>query len=133
MQRRFFPFRFLSFLAGRFQKLDAARDIYVLVMVTSAAALNALLWYYLRASIDPHASFVTLHFTLASGVDLIGEVSEIYNIPFYAALFSLVNIIAAKIVYRYDRLLAYCLVSALPVLGVITFFNGFLLVSVNNQ
>lgn len=107
-------------------------DKYVLVMVALAAAVNAAMWYYLAHSFhQPQDAFVTLHFTAALGADLIGEASEIYNAPFYIALLSGANIVLARLLYAYDILLAYFLVTAVPVLNIFVLVNSFVLVSVN--
>ena len=106
-------------------------DGYVTAMVAIGALFNVGLWYYLKSTMDPDAAFVALHFTAASGVDLIGEARELYNLPQFAALLSLINVLCARLAYRYDILSSYVLVSTLPLLNAFAFFNGFLLVSVN--
>ena len=107
-------------------------DKYVLGMIATAAVINAAMWYYLaHAMHQPQDAFVTLHFTAALGADLIGEASEIYNAPFYIALLSGANIILARLLYAYDILLAYFLVTTVPVLNIFVLVNSMLLVSVN--
>ncbi|MBI5913376.1 hypothetical protein HY839_02950 [Candidatus Azambacteria bacterium] len=107
-------------------------DKYVLAMIALAAAINAALWFYLgRAFHQPQDAFVTLHFTAALGADLIGEASEIYTAPFYAVLLSGANIILARLLYSYDVLLAYLLVTTVPLLNIFVLINSVLLVSVN--
>jgi len=107
-------------------------DKYVLAMIVVGAVINAAMWYYLgRTFHQPQDAFVTLHFTAALGADLIGEASEIYNAPFYIALLSGVNIILARLLYAYDVLLAYFLVTTVPLLNIFVLVNSVLLVSVN--
>lgn len=107
-------------------------DKYVLGMITLAAAINVTMWYYLAHALhQPQDAFVTLHFTTALGADLIGEASEIYNAPFYIALLSGTNIVLARFVYSYDVLLAYFLVTTVPLLNIFVLINSILLVSVN--
>ena len=107
-------------------------DKYVLGMIAVAAVINTVVWYYLSSAFhQPQDAFVTLHFTAALGADLIGEASEIYNAPFYIALVSGLNIAVARLMYSYDILLAYFLVTAVPVLNIFVLVNSVLLVSVN--
>lgn len=107
-------------------------DKYVLGMIAVATAINTGMWYYLSSAFyQPQDAFVTLHFTTALGADLIGEASEIYNAPFYIALVSGVNIAVARLMYSYDILLAYFLVTTVPLLNVFVLVNSVLLVSVN--
>ncbi len=107
-------------------------DKYVLGMIAFSAVINAVMWYYLaHAFHQPQDAFVTLHFTTALGADLIGEASEIYNAPFYIALLSGVNIVLARLLYAYDILLAYFLVTTVPLLNIFVLANSVLLVSVN--
>lgn len=101
-------------------------------MIAFSAVINAVMWYYLaHAFHQPQDAFVTLHFTTALGADLIGEASEIYNAPFYIALLSGVNIVLARLLYAYDILLAYFLVTTVPLLNIFVLANSVLLVSVN--
>lgn len=101
-------------------------------MVALSAAVNAAMWYYLSSAFhQPQDAFVTLHFTTALGADLIGEASEIYNAPFYVALLSGANIVLARLLYAYDILLAYFLVTTVPVINIFVLVNSILLVAVN--
>lgn len=106
-------------------------DAYALWMIAAGAALNVALWYFLKHMLRADVTFVTLHFTAASGVDLIGEAKDLYNLPYWAALVSVANVVMARAMYHYDVLSSYVLLSALPLLNAFALFNGFLLVSVN--
>ncbi|MCR4322610.1 MAG: hypothetical protein NUV61_00790 [Candidatus Azambacteria bacterium] len=107
-------------------------DKYVLGMIAVGAVINAVMWYYLAHALhQPQNAFVTLHFTTALGADLIGEASEIYNAPLYIALISAANIMLARLIYSYDVLLAYFLVTAVPLLNIFALVNGALLVAMN--
>lgn len=107
-------------------------DGYIVGMVAVSAALNVVLWYYLkRMAHYGDDAFITLHFTAASGADLIGEAKELHQLPYYAALASIINIALARLLYHYDTLSSYVLVSALPLLNASAFLNGFLLLLVN--
>ena len=106
-------------------------DRFILLTGLAGIVINAGLWWYLRYSLDPKESFITLHFTVASGVDLVGKSGEIYNLPYYAAIFSFLNILIARFAYRYDAFSAYILIGALPLFNSLAFLNGFLLVAVN--
>lgn len=106
-------------------------DFYILSMVGAGAVANAALWYFLKHSIGADTVFVPLHFTAASGIDLIGEPAELFHLPYVAVLVSAANIALARLAYQYDILSSYILVSAVPLLNAFVFFNGFLLVSVN--
>jgi hypothetical protein len=114
------------------KKSEFLFDKYVLGMIAGSAIINAALWYYIdHAFHQPQDAFVTLHFTTALGADLIGEASEIYSAPFYIALLSGANIVLARLLYAYDILLAYFLVTTVPVLNAFVFVNSVLLVEVN--
>ena len=106
-------------------------DRFILLTGLAGIVINAGLWWYLRYSLDPKESFITLHFTVASGVDLVGKSGEIYNLPYYAAIFSFLNILIARFAYRYDVFSAYILIGVLPLFNSLAFLNGFLLVAVN--
>lgn len=106
-------------------------DYYILLMIGMGAAANAALWYFLKHSIGVDTVFVPLHFTAASGIDLIGEPSELFRLPYIAVLLSAVNIALARLAYQYDILSSYMLVTAVPLLNGFVFFNGYLLVTVN--
>lgn len=107
-------------------------DGYIVGMVAAGASLNAALWYYLAHGAHyGEGTFITLHFTAASGADLIGEAKELYRLPYYAALASIANVAFARVLYHYDMLSSYVLVSALPVLNACVLLNGFLLLWVN--
>lgn len=131
--------KIFSFIAGIARTMGkAARqsnflfDRYVLAMIGVSAIANVAAWYYFKYSLGQSAdAFVTLHFTVATGADLIGEASSLYDAPFFVAVISLVNIAIARILYNYDTLLAYMVISALPLLNAAMLFNSVLLVSVN--
>jgi len=106
-------------------------DKYILLMIVLGISVNVGLWYYLKYSLYSDNTFVTLHYTVASGVDLIGTTSDLFNLPYYAALLTFLNIILARLVYFYDTFFSYILVSAPIFLNATVFFNGFLLVSIN--
>lgn len=114
-----------------FRNADFISDRYVLGMIALGAAINVGLWYYLKHSLGPADSFKVTHYTLASGADLLGKASDIYALAYQAAIFSLANIVIARFVYGYDALMAYITVSAVPVLNLFIFFQGFLLVRAN--
>lgn len=114
------------------RKSEFLFDKYVLGMIVLGGVINAVIWYYLAHMFhQPQDAFVTLHFTAALGADLIGEASEIYDAPFYIALLSGANIMLARLLYAYDVLLAYFLVTTVPVLNAFVFVNSVLLVAVN--
>ncbi len=107
-------------------------DGYIVGMVAAGAAFNVALWYYLKQTAHyGDGAFITLHFTAASGADLIGEASELHRLPYYAALASAANIALARLLYHYDTLSSYVLVSALPLLNAFALLNGFLLLWIN--
>ena len=114
-----------------FKNADFISDRYVLGMIALGAAINVGLWYYLKHSLGPADSFKVTHYTFASGADLLGKASDIYALAYYAAIFSLANVVIARFVYGYDALMAYMTVSAVPVLNLFIFFQGFLLVQAN--
>lgn len=115
----------------KFKNADFISDKYVLGMILAGALINAAFWYYLRHSLGAADTFMTTHYTLAFGADLIGTTSDIYQLVYEAALFSLANIFIARLLYGYDIFMAYIAVSALPVLNGFMFLHGFLLVGVN--
>lgn len=106
-------------------------DVYVFSMAGAGVALNLGLWFFLKSSLDPNAPFIILHFTAAAGADLIGETAEIYQLPYLVAAVSLANLSFARVVYHYDTLSSYLLLTSIPLLNAIAFLNGYLLVSVN--
>lgn len=107
-------------------------DKYVLAMIAVAGAINATMWYYLAHALhQPQDALMTLHFTAALGADLIGKASELYNAPFSIVFLSCLNIVLARFVYSYDVLLAYFLVTAVPLLNIFVLMNSILLASVN--
>ena len=129
MLRNFFKLCIAGF--QRFKNADFISDTYVLGMIMSGILMNAALWYYLKDAFGATDTFVTIHYTAASGVDLIGTTSDIYQLAYEAALFSLANIFIARLVYGYDVFMAYIAVSALPLLNGFMFVHGFLLVAAN--
>lgn len=115
----------------KFKNADFISDKYVLGMITSGVLINVAFWYYLKHSLGLSDTFVTIHYTAAFGADLIGTTSDIYRLTYEAALFSLVNILIARLLYGYDVFMAYIAVSALPILNGFMFLHGYLLVAVN--
>lgn len=116
----------------RVRRSDFLFDKYVLVMIAAAAAANGGAWYYFIHVLAPSPdAFVTLHFTVATGADLIGEASSLYDGPFFAAVISFANIAIARLLYNYDTLLSYVAISALPLMNIAMLANSILLVSVN--
>lgn len=114
-----------------FKNADFISDKYVLGMIILGAAINVGLWYYLKHSLGPGDSFKVTHYTFASGADLLGKASDIYALAYHAVVFSLINIVITRFVYGYDVLIAYITVSAIPILNLSIFFQGFLLVQAN--
>lgn len=106
-------------------------DRFVLFAIALSAVINAGIWWYLSAKFDSKDSFITIHFTVASGVDLVGKASDIYNLPYWAFILSAINILAARLAYRYDVFSSYVLVGVLPVINFLTFLNGIILVTIN--
>ncbi len=126
--------RFSKIVTGvwyAFRNADFISDRYVLAMVVLGAIINVGLWYYLKYSLGPADSFKVTHYTFASGADLLGTASDIYALAYFAATFTLINIIIARFVYSYDVFMAYITISLVPVLNLFIFFQGFLLVQVN--
>lgn len=121
----------LSKAFKRFKDADFISDKYVLGMIMAGALINIAFWYYLKHSLGLADTFMTTHYTLAFGADLIGTTSDMYQLVYEAALFSLANILIARLVYGYDVFMAYIAVSALPVLNGFMFLHGYLLVAVN--
>ena len=107
-------------------------DRYVLLMIGMGALANGAAWYYFSSMLaQPSDAFVTLHFTVATGADLIGEASSLYDGPFFVAVISIVNVAIARLLYNYDTLLAYVAISMLPLVNIAMLANSILLVSVN--
>ena len=115
----------------RFKDADFISDNYVLGMILLGALINAAFWYYLKHSLGTADTFMTTHYTLAFGADLIGTTADIFGLAYEAALFSLATIFIARLVYGYDVFMAYIAVSALPILNGFMFLHGYLLVAVN--
>lgn len=114
------------------RRSDFLLDKYVLAMIAAGAVANGVAWYYFSAMLtQPSDAFVTLHFTVATGADLIGEASSLYDGPFFVAIISLVNVAIARALYNYDTLLAYVAISMLPIVNIAMLYNSVLLVSVN--
>lgn len=114
-----------------FKNADFISDKYILVMISLGTLINIGLWYYLKYTLGPSDSFKITHYTFASGADLLGKASDIYDLVYIAIIFTVVNIIITRIVYGYDALMAYMTISMVPVLNIFIFFQGFLLVQVN--
>ncbi|MBI1755003.1 hypothetical protein HY250_03665 [Candidatus Azambacteria bacterium] len=115
----------------KWQRSGFIFDVYALCMIGAGAILNVALWYWFTYALPTDVVFVTLHFTTASGADLIGEAKELYNLPYYVALVSVVNAVMARAIYHYDVLSSYVLLSALPLLNAFALLNGYLLISIN--
>lgn len=129
-------FRSITSAGGRVwqtvRRSDFLFDRYVLAMIATGAIANGVAWYYFSATVaQPSDAFVTLHFTVATGADLIGEASSLYDGPFFVAIISLVNVAIARALYNYDTLLAYVAISMLPIVNSAMLYNSVLLVSVN--
>jgi len=110
------------------KQFSFVRDGYILLMMVLGAGLNIAVWYWLRHALVPHSGFVVLHFTTASGVDLIGERSDLYQVPLWAAAITIANLAFARAVFTYDALASYILVSVAPLINIIAFLNLYLLV-----
>ena len=115
-----------------FKLSDFVKDKFVILMVVLGVAANGYLWHYLKISIDPSNAFATLHFTASFGVDLIGNAVDIYNIYYAALSFSAVNLIFARLIYKYDIFFSYILISMIPLLNAVMLFNGYMAVSINS-
>lgn len=120
----------LSYLKSS-KSIEFISDKYIFLMIGLGAVISGFLNHYLRTHIDPANAFATLHFTASFGVDLIGKASDIHNIFYDALLLSSLNIIFARIIYNYDIFLSYILVSLIPLINIVMFFNGFFIVSMN--
>lgn len=111
---------------------DFLFDKYVIAMIGAGAIANGAAWYYFSSMLaQPADAFVTLHFTVATGADLIGEASSLYDGPFFVAVVSVINVVIARLFYNYDTLLAYVTISMLPLVNMAMLANSILLVSVN--
>ena len=115
-----------------FKLSDFVKDKFIILMAVLGATANGYLWHYLKVSIDPSNAFATLHFTASFGVDLIGNAVDIYNIYYAALSFSAVNLIFARLIYKYDIFFSYILISMIPLLNAVMLFNGYMAVSINS-
>lgn len=111
---------------------DFVLDKFIILMTVAAVAVNGYLWHYLKISIDPSNAFATLHFTASSGTDLIGSAADIYDIYYGALLFLVLNLFLARLAYDYDTFSSYILISLAPLLNIIMFLNGYMIVSINS-
>jgi len=116
----------------RFKLSDFVVDKFVILMLAAGIAANGYLWHYLKVSVDPSNAFATLHFTASFGIDLIGNAVDIYNIYYAALSFSAVNLIFARLIYKYDIFFSYILISMTPLLNAVMLFNGYMAVSINS-
>ena len=125
-------FEIVRSIGRTIQRSDFLFDKYVLAMIAAGAVANVAAWYYFGYTLaQPSDAFVTLHFTVATGADLIGEASSLYDGPFFVAIISLVNVAIARALYNYDTLLAYVTISMLSLINIAMLYNSVLLVSVN--
>lgn len=110
-------YRFLNTI----KKFDFFSDSFILAMIVLGAIFNAVLWYYIKSKL----SFMGGDFN----VEIFTDVYSIYKAPMLIIGFSLVNILAAKIIYNYDIFASYILVATVPFLSFLYFAGIFTVLS----
>ena len=78
-----------------------------LILVLSSLGLNLLLWGFFLVMVKPVWGLVPLHYSIYTGVDLLGPWYELFYIPSFGLAAFILNFI-----------LAYCLIDKYPFLGV---------------
>ncbi|MDO8668074.1 MAG: hypothetical protein Q7K35_03175 [bacterium] len=84
--------------------------VYVQIYLLSLLSLNAINWflaYYVNKNVSQ--SLVVLHYNVNLGVDLIGNVRDIYVIPTLGLAFIVINLLLLLNIYRRNRFLIHLL------------------------
>lgn len=94
---------------------------YYLAFLLSLNIINWFLVYYVNKNVSQ--SLVVLHYNVDLGVDLIGNVKDIYIIPTLGLAFIIINCLLLLNIYRRGKFVAHLL------LGFSILINLFLIVS----
>ena len=113
----------LSNIFSYLKKFDFFSDSFILAMIVLGALLNSFLWYYIKSKIY----FTDGNFEFGFFMDM----DSIYKAPLLIIIFSLVNILVAKIIYNYDIFASYILIATVPFLSFVYFFGIFTVLSLS--
>jgi len=100
---------------------------YARMYLIFSLGLNGLSWiasYYIATSVD--SDLIILHYNVNFGIDAIGEVSKIYNIPFWGLGIIVFNLILAFFIRRTGNFIIHVLLFSSLVA------NIFLLISLGS-
>ena len=118
---------FKIFLA-KISKSYFLKDLFIWMSVILGILFNVAFFYLLKIKIGGDISSIDSSFS-GIGYDFILNGEKVYNVPIFIAIFSLFNILIARILYGYDLLASYILITAIPVLNGFYFFSTFLFLS----
>lgn len=103
-----------------------SRVTWTLILLSALA--NAGLWVWIALVLQPSSQQTVLHYTVQTGVDLIGPETDVWFFPVVAVVLFVVNVLFAALLYRFERFLSYALLAVSFVLQLV-FFVGILTVS----
>ncbi len=107
------------------------RDRWVLASLSLALVLQAIAWSYLLVKLPPNGLPVFLHYTILSGIDLIGPAWQAYILPAAGAAMILVNYAVGFFTFNHGRFMARLIGVATVFLQVLLLIAVVFIVSLN--
>ncbi|NIP32637.1 hypothetical protein GWN91_02975 [Candidatus Saccharibacteria bacterium] len=91
------------------------RDLVIRYLTLIAIILQIGLWVLIIAKIVPiagQADFLSLHYNIYFGIDLIGSWYKIFTVPIVGLIFLIINICLIVVLYQREKFLSYFLAAS---------------------
>ncbi|MEO8065279.1 MAG: hypothetical protein ABI643_00295 [Candidatus Doudnabacteria bacterium] len=96
-----------------------------------AGLLNIIHWLILLSKIKTSDAPILLHYSVVYGTDLVQKALYIYWIPLLALILLMINMAAASVFYRKEKLAAYFLVISSIAIQLIFLVASIVLINAN--
>lgn len=90
------------------------RDLVIRYLTIVSIVLHLVLWLLIIIKIVPlagQADFLSLHYNIYFGIDLIGSWYKIFTVPIVGLIFLIINIFLITVLFRREKFLSYFLAA----------------------
>lgn len=116
----------------RFGNTPYSKDKLILVSLLGSLILNIVLWVILISKFGYSQDPLPLHFNVVYGIDFVGTVSQVHQLPASGLVIFFVNWLLSRAIYPTVKLYSYFLTIGTVVIQAILLAGGLSIIYLNS-